>query len=278
MAAPDVSVVLPAWNSAAYIADSVHQLLRWYDEAGLSGEVIVVNDGSTDGTSEAVPQVEGVRVIRLARNRGKGSAVRAGMLEARGKVRIFTDAELPYGTEPMARAARAIREGNFHAVVGDRTLPGSTYSQERLLRRAVSTAGGLVLRTLVTGGFYDTQCGLKAFRADVAQGLFAVTRVDRFAADVEMIYLLLKYHLRILRVRVCLRSQVPSTVRLFRDSVQAFADVLRIPWNWHRGLYRSEALETILLQDLAREEEGAYRASGTGSEPHIGDASEGSRE
>lgn len=278
MAAPDVSVVLPAWNSAAYIADSVHQLLRWYDEAGLSGEVVVVDDGSTDGTSEVVPRVEGVRVTRLAHNRGKGAAVRAGMLEARGKVRIFTDAELPYGTEPMARAVRAILEGNFHAVVGDRTLPGSTYSQERLLRRGVSAAGGLVLRTLVTGGFYDTQCGLKAFRADVAQGLFAVTCVDRFAADAEMIYLLLKYHLRILRVRVCLRSQVPSTVRLFRDSVQTFADVLRIPWNWHRGLYRSKELEAILLQDLAREEEGAYRASGTVSEPHIRDASEGSRE
>ena len=249
--APSVSVVLPAFNAADYIRQSVDELLAFMDASDIQGEVIVVDDGSTDATAEHVPTDGRVQVIRSRRNRGKGAAVRTGILHAGGSVRVFTDAELPYGCEPIASAIFYICERGFHAVVGDRTLPGSSYQHERPLRRAVSEVASFTFRTLVTGGIYDTQCGFKAFRGDVAEELFHLCRVDGFAADVELLYLLLKYRLDIKRIPVRLRYNAGSSVHVIRDSARAALDIGRMRFNWGRGAYRSERLAEILAADSA---------------------------
>jgi len=246
---PAVSVVLPAFNAVGHIADGVALVLAYLDEQGIAGEVIVSDDGSTDDTVKAVPPDARVQVVRLPRNRGKGAAVRAGMGRASGSVRVFTDADLPYGCEPITVAMRYITERGFHAVVGDRTLPGSSYQHERPLRRAVSEIASFAFRTMVTGGIYDTQCGFKAFRGDVAEELFRIARVDGFAADVELLYLLLKYRLDIKRIPVQLRYNAGSSVRVVRDSARAGRDVLRMRVNWSRGVYRSPRLEEILAEE-----------------------------
>ena len=245
----ELSVILPTYNAAGHIGSSVNQLLAFLEEHGIAGEIIVVDDGSSDGTAGVVPVNDRVRVVRLEENRGKGAAIRAGMQQATGSIRAFTDADLPYGTDPFLLARRYIGERGFHAVAGDRTLPGSSYQHEGLLRRSVSAAAGLIFRTLVTGGIYDTQCGFKAFRGDVAAELFRISRIDGFAVDVELIYLLLKHRLDIKRVPVRLRFNAGSSVHVVRDSLRAGVDILSMRANWARGRYRSSALRAILATE-----------------------------
>lgn len=248
----DITVVLPSYNAASEIGDTVEQLAAYFQARGLAGQIVVADDGSGDGTAEAAPDLPNVEVVCLPRNRGKGAAIRAGMQRATGHVRAFTDADLPYGVEPIGTAMRYIEERGFHAVVGDRTLPGSTYQHEGLLRRSVSEVASFTFRTMVTGGIYDTQCGFKAFRGDVADELFRISRVDGFAVDVELIYLLLKHRLDIKRIPVQLRQNAGSSVRVVRDSVRAGADILRMRANWARGTYRSAGLNQILADEMER--------------------------
>ena len=247
---------MPAFNSLAYVDRSVGTLLEFMDRAGIAGEVVVADDGSGDGTAAAVRAADNVRVLELP-HRGKGAAVRAGMLAARGEIRAFTDADLPYGTQALPLAMRYIRERGFHAVIGDRTLPGSVHEHSGPLRTALSSVASLVFRTLVTGGHYDTQCGFKVFRGDVATEVFRLARIDGFAIDVEIIYLLLKYRLDIKRIPVQLERNEPSTVHVLRDSTAAVRDVLTMRINQARGRYRSPLLIDLLAQETATDREGS---------------------
>ena len=254
-----VSLVIPAYNSAGYIGTTVEQARDFLRRAGIDAEIIVVDDGSTDATAEAVPASADVRVLRLP-HAGKGAALRAGMTAASGEIRVFTDADLPYGMDALPLAISYISDRRYHAVAGDRTLPGSAYENSGLLRTAVSEMASFAFRTLVTGGIYDTQCGFKAFRGDVAGEIFRLARIDGFAIDVELIYLILKYRLDIKRIPVQLLRNAPSSVNVVRDSAAAFRDIASIRLNWARGRYRSPILTGLLAAELRRDVEGAALA------------------
>jgi dolichyl-phosphate beta-glucosyltransferase len=172
------------------------------------------------------------------------------MRAATGGIRAFTDADLPYGMDPLPLAVSYIRERRFHAVVGDRTLPGSRYEDAGLLRRLVSEVASFAFRTLVTGGVYDTQCGFKVFRGDVADELFRLARIDGFAIDVELIYLILKHRLDLKRIPVQLQRNAPSSVHVIRDSARAVRDIATIRINLARGRYRSPMLTAMLEAEL----------------------------
>lgn len=249
MTTPAVSLVMPAFNSVRYADDNVGRALSFFETAGVDGEVVVADDGSTDGTADSIRSDPRVTVLRLP-HRGKGSAVRAGMAVATGEIRAFTDGDLPYGLGRLPLAMRYIRERRYHAVIGDRTLPGSDYESTGLLRTLVSEVASFAFRTLVTGGIYDTQCGFKVFRGDVAAEVFRLARVDGFAIDVEIIYLLLKYRLDLKRIPVVLERNAPSSVHVVRDSTRAFRDIATIRWNWSTGRYRSLVLAALLQQEL----------------------------
>lgn len=242
----ELSLVLPAFDCAPYIGTSVRRALGYFEEHGIQGEVVVADDGSTDGTADAVPAAPNVRVLRL-QHRGKGGALRAGMTAADGRIRAFTDADLPYGLEPLKRASRLIAESGAHAVIGDRTLPGSEY-RSTPLRRALSGFAGLAFRTLVVGEIRDTQCGFKCFRGDVAVELFRLARVDGFAIDIEVLFLLLRYGLDVQRIPVRLEGDSLSSVQVLRDSIRAARDVVAIRLGWTRGRYRSTVLPGIATQ------------------------------
>lgn len=247
-----MSIVIPAYNSADYVGENVARVVEYFYRTGLDGEVIVADDGSTDGTADSVVSGPQVTVLRLP-HRGKGGALRAGMATATGETRGFTDADLPYGIEPLALALRYVQGRGYHVVIGDRTLPGSTYQSSGLVRSTMSQVASFAFRTMVTGGIYDTQCGFKLFRGDVAEELFRVARIDGFAIDVELIYLALKYRLDIKRLPVRLERNAPSSVHVLRDSLHTVRDIATIRVNWARGRYRSPALARALEDELARD-------------------------
>jgi dolichyl-phosphate beta-glucosyltransferase len=248
---PEVSIVLPCYRGAALARASVAELTAFLPTRFASWEVVVVDDGGGDfGAWQPVP---GVRLVALPQNRGKGAAVRAGILATTGRVRLFTDVDLPYDLDLIPTAYRYIEERGFHVVTGDRTLPGSSYALViRWQRRLASALFSRLVGTFLTGGFFDTQCGFKAFRADVAEELFRLARIERFAFDVELLYLALLFRLDIKRVPVVLRNNDTSAVRLLRDSSRMLADVGRIRLLRTRHAYDSPRLEAIVAQDFER--------------------------
>lgn len=256
MTAPAISLVIPAYNSVGYLAANVARVAAFFEDAGIDGEIVVADDGSTDGTAESVAPSERIRVLRLLHG-GKGAAVRAGMAATTGTIAGFTDADLPYGVDALPLAISYVRDRRFHAVIGDRTLPGSAYASTGMLRSAVSEVASFMFRTLVTGGIYDTQCGFKVFHGDVGREVFRLTRTNGFAIDVEVIYLLLKHRLDVKRIPVRLERNAPSSVRVIRDSLAAARDIATIRSNWAAGRYRSPLLHDLLEHELRRDVEDA---------------------
>jgi glycosyltransferase involved in cell wall biosynthesis len=247
--APELSVVLPCYRSAALAGRSIARLSSFLEGTGHTYEIIVVDDGGGDFPREPW-QPDGARLIRLPLNRGKGAAVAAGIRDAQGTVRVFTDVDLPYDLELIPVMASYILDRGFHVVIGDRNLPDSSYLAEQSIpRRMASALFSEFVGRLVTGGFFDTQCGLKAFRGDVAEELFRLQRLERFAFDVELVYLSLVHKLDIKRIPVQLRNNETSTVRLARDAARGFVDVFRIKYHRMRRHYSSPRLENIVRRD-----------------------------
>lgn len=248
---PEVSLVLPVYNGAAFAARSVRTAAELLAARFTSWEVVVVDDGSLDGTAAAVGAVTGerVRLVRLDTNTGKFGALKAGMGEARGLCRVFTDADLPFDLAAIPYMARLVNERGFHLVIGDRSLRESEYHDHvPPPRRLASLSFSFFVRFLVTGGLFDTQCGLKAFRADVADALFPLLLDDGFAGDVELLYVALKYNLEIKRIPVRLLRNEPSTVRVLGSAGRMLVSIARLKGNWETGRYASEALAAIARQ------------------------------
>ena len=248
---PDLSVILPCYRAAALARRSVDDLTTTLEDSGLAWEVLVVDDGGNDFRADDWRDDPRVRLLQLGKNRGKGAAVRTGMLAAKGQARVFTDVDLPFGIDLIPVMSAYLRDGGFHLVIGDRSLPGSSYHQATSwARRIASSVFTEFVGRIVTGGFFDTQCGLKAVRGDVADVLFPLLRVDRFAFDVELVYVALKHRLDIKRIPVQLVHNETSSVRLLRDSARGAIDVCRIKANQVRGLYDSSVLDDIVRRDF----------------------------
>lgn len=251
-----LSVILPCYKAAELARRSVMRLTHALAGRIPSYEIIVVDDGIGDCEPmlRDLPTGPGgqVHVITLPQNRGKGGAVAAGMKSASGLVRVFTDIDIPYGTTPVMLIESLIRTRDFHMVIGDRTFPQSRYETELPFgRKLASGIFSKVTATMVTGGFFDTQCGLKGFRGDIAEALFGLQTVERFAFDVELIYLALTYGLEIKRIPVVLERNSTSSVKLIRDSARTFMDVARIKLHQLRGDYDSDALRGLVARECA---------------------------
>jgi glycosyltransferase involved in cell wall biosynthesis len=245
--------VLPSYRAAPLAIRSVARLSTFLESTTMTWEVIVVDDGGGDFAPGDLCGDRRARLLRLPQNRGKGAAVAHGMKAATGHVRVFTDADLPYDLELIPAMVDYVRARGFHVVIGDRTLPQSSYLADiGFKRRLASTLFSAFVGTMVTGGFFDTQCGLKAVRGDVADELFAIQRLDRFAFDVEFIYLALHHRLDIKRIPVQLRNNETSSVRLVRDSARSLVDIARIKYNQMRGRYSSRVLERLVYEEFSR--------------------------
>lgn len=229
---PDLSLIIPAYNEAERIEPTVREAVTYFRTRGLAVELLVVDDGSRDDTSGLVyrlsRQFPEVALIRLAENRGKGCAVRTGVLNSRGRLVLFADAD---GSTPIAEVERleaAITEGAAIAI-GSRALRGGDVRiTARFHRRLIGRAFHLLITALTIRGIHDTQCGFKLLRASVAQELFSRMRMNGFSFDVELLVLARRRNHRIAEVPVNWTHRPGSRIDLFRDSLRMAADLFII--------------------------------------------------
>jgi dolichyl-phosphate beta-glucosyltransferase len=248
----DLSIVVPIYNAESYIEESARLLHSYLSGLHpLTFEIIFIDDGSQDRCAERLQSLKlpATTVIRLPCNLGKFGAICSGMRVATGRCRIFTDGDIPYELEAIRYISDLILSRDFHLVIGDRTLPGSEYGHKlTFVRSVVTKAFTLFVRLLVAGGLFDTQCGLKGFRGDVADALFPLVRDQGFSGDVELLYIALKYNLEIKRVPVRLRRQAPSSVRVVRHGLGMLGRISKLRKSWSRGHYYSAELSAIADQ------------------------------
>ena len=251
IATPVVSLVIPVHNGVDFVTKSADEARRFLEKKFPAFEIIIVDDGSTDGTTAALGPLldDRVRLISLPENLGKFAALKAGMAVANGECRVFTDADLPYDLEAVPYIVNLINGRAFDIVVGDRALPESvSLTNARVARKLSSRIFSYSVRMLVTGGLFDSQCGIKGFRNEVADAIFPLVTDESFSGDVELLYIALKHNLSIRRIPVRLQRASPSTVRLRFHSLPMLARILRLRHNWNSGRYESVTLSRIASQ------------------------------
>jgi dolichyl-phosphate beta-glucosyltransferase len=232
-----LSVIVPAFREPQ-IGDTVKRIrtdLAVVDAAG-GLEIIVVDDGSGDDTATRA-LAAGADVISLPENRGKGAAVRTSMLAASGRVLCFTDADLAYSPDQIVALLHHVEDG-WDVAIGNRDHDAARAAVDTTLLRRLGHRGiALLTRTVLVGRHADTQCGIKAFRRDVAHHLFGMTRVDRFAFDIELIHLVERCGYSLVDVPVTVENHDRSTVRVARDTVRLLRDLARIRHASRTGRY-----------------------------------------
>ena len=207
----------------------------------------MVDDGSSDGTGYAAEAAGADQVIVHGVNRGKGAAVRSGMLAARGRTLAFTDADLSYSPDHLVDLLDQIEAG-WDVVVGSRRHDDTTtLVRARRLREVGGRAINLLTRIVLLGRYRDTQCGLKAFRSDLARLIFEHSNVDGFAFDVEIFHLVEAYHLSLSEVPVRVQNSSRSTVNVVRDAAVMVRDVFAVRRWSAAGRYDLEPAEVALV-------------------------------
>lgn len=246
---PELSIVIPAYEEEERIGASLERILAYLQEISASAEVIVVDDGSKDGTATASERVFATsagniptKVIRYEQNRGKGYAVKTGLLAAEADVALFSDADLSTPIEELHKLVDPIKSGDFDVTFGSRALDRSLIGTHQPWRRE---QGGkvfnLVVRTLTAMPFWDTQCGFKAFNLKKFGPLLDVMLIDRFGFDVEFLYVAHMHGLKLKEIPVRWNNDDRSKVNVFRDSLRMFNEVREIRRNAKRGDYDRKA-------------------------------------
>jgi glycosyltransferase involved in cell wall biosynthesis len=238
-----ISVIIPAWNEASRLPATLGRVEKYLRDTNWDfHEIIVVDDGSTDGTAAAATTFcaanPNIRVLRNPGNRGKGYSVRHGMLEARGHWRLFTDADLSAPIEELEKLYKAVEKGKDDIAIGSRALdrsligihqPGMRETMGRIFNGVMRAATGLPIA--------DTQCGFKLFRADVAEAIFPRQKLERFGFDAEILYIAYRRGYGIAEVPVRWNHVDGSKVGML-NGVHAFGELLQIRMNSLRGFYR----------------------------------------
>jgi dolichyl-phosphate beta-glucosyltransferase len=241
---PFLSIVIPAYNEEDRLVDSIAKIAAYLDASGIDAEILVVDDGSRDRTAElAVKALQGRRgrVLRNGDNRGKGYSVRHGVIEARGRFVLFTDADLSTPIEEHGKLAALIRERDLDVVIGSRALPNSDVQvRQGWLRKTMGRIFNTIIRVATGLPYRDTQCGFKLMDRDRVRPLFDKMVVNRFAFDVELLFLCARFGLSVADVPVTWRNATGSKVSMLRDPLNMIADVLRVRWRFRRGLYNPE--------------------------------------
>lgn len=235
------SIVVPAYNEEKRLPACLQEIATYFDSRKEGYEIIVVDDGSQDGTETAVRRLRDscatLRLVQLPCNRGKGQAVRTGMLNAKGELRLFVDADGATPIREVEKLERWIAEGADIAI-GSRALRDDTCTvQARWHRKFFGRIFSIMVRQLAVRDIADTQCGFKLFRAQAAMDLFSMLRVDGYGFDVELLFIAQRRGYSIAEVPVNWVDQIGSKVRVVRDGLRMLREVWLIRRNHLRGLY-----------------------------------------
>jgi dolichyl-phosphate beta-glucosyltransferase len=243
-AAPEFSIIIPAYNEGQRLSETLERIAAYVRISGRETEILVVDDGSTDRTAAIAESFQSkfpaLRVLSNGVNRGKGYSVRRGMLEARGRIVFFTDADL---SAPIEEADKLFAALETHDVaIGSRALDRGLISvHQSRFREFAGIIFNTIVRLCLRLPFVDTQCGFKAFCREPCRIIFEQQRIERFGFDPELLYLARRHGLRAVEIPVRWGHSPATKVSMFRDSLQMFLDVLIIRWNAIAGRYPRSA-------------------------------------
>ena len=241
---PELTIIIPAYNEELRLPATLEQIAAYVRASGRETEILVVDDGSNDGTAAIAEAFRNnfpaLRVLSNGVNRGKGYSVRHGMLEARGRVVLFTDADL---SAPIEEADKLLDALETHDVaIGSRALDRRLiFERQSRFREFAGIIFNTVVRLCLRLPFVDTQCGFKAFRREPCRIIFEQQRIERFGFDPELLYLARHHGLRSIEIPVRWGHSPATKVSMLRDSAQMFLDVLVIRWNSLAGRYPRSA-------------------------------------
>lgn len=238
--APELSIVIPAFNEQRRLPETLRRVRAYLEARRADAEVIVVDDGSRDATAALVEarrgEFPGLRLVSNGVNRGKGYSVRHGMLEARGRIVLFTDADLSAPIEEADKLLAAMRD--HEVAIGSRGVDRSLIEvHQSPLREFAGIVFNFLVRAITGLRFVDTQCGFKAFLREPSRIIFEQQRIERFGFDPEILFLAKRHGLRAVEIPVRWAHDPQTKVNMVRDSLRMFGEVLSIRWNWMLGRY-----------------------------------------
>ncbi len=242
---PAYSIVIPAYNESARLPATLDRILAHIRELGWSAEILVVDDGSKDGTAQIVQSYAerdpAVRLIENPGNRGKGYSVRNGMLHATGEVMLFSDADLSSPIEETDKLFAAIAAG-ADVAIGSRWLRAELQTHRQPLHRQLfGRIFNLALRVILGLHFQDTQCGFKAFTRPAAQAIFPLQHIERWGFDPEILFLARKFGFKVVEIPVAWAHSEGTRLNPVRDGIRMFFELLKIRWYSMTGKYDAGA-------------------------------------
>ena len=243
---PELSVVIPVYNEQSRLAKTLRASFGYIKSKKISAEILVVDDGSKDQTLKVASRFKkqtnpkvALRIMIQGVNRGKGAAVKAGILAAKGKIILYMDAD---NATPLSEFEnfRPFLEKGMDVVIGSRAVDRKKVKiHQPFYREAMGRVFNLLVQLVATQGLWDTQCGFKAFRRRAAFSIFPLQTIERFGFDVEILYIARKLGFSILEAPVQWFDSPDSRVNVWRDSSRMLADLWTIRWNDWKGRYSS---------------------------------------
>ena len=226
-----LSLIIPAYNEAERIGNTLERIQEYFSLNPIEHEVIVVDDGSKDDTIKICESFN-VRVIPLSKNMGKGAAVRTGILESKGDLKIFTDADLSTPIEEIEKMIPILESDEYEVCIGSRALQQELIRKHQpWYREAMGKTFNKFVQLLVVKGITDTQCGFKGFTKKAAEKIFNKAQVNGFAFDVEVVYLAKRLGFKIKELPVEWINDERSKVHPVFDSIRMLNEIVKIRMN-----------------------------------------------
>ncbi len=239
MNTPFLSIIIPAYNEENRLPRTLRQVFEFLEQQNFLFEIIVVENGSSDRTFDVAQEYAQTRpqiIVLSETQRGKGNAVKRGMLKARGEYRFICDADLSMPIEEVLKFLPP-KLTNFDIAIGSREAPGAIRYNEPPYRHIGGRAINLIIRLFILSGLQDTQCGFKCFRAEVAESLFRQQTLTGWSFDIEILYLARRKKLHIKEIPIDWYYFADSKVSAIRDALKMISDIFRIHLNALQGKY-----------------------------------------